>query len=445
MSVRPPGKVVAESVGGGYKGAMTDPYPLRPVREEEFNAWSRMISDTYGSDRTDEELTLQRAATQLDRTVAAFDGTTPVGGGSVYRRLLTVPGAVTPVAGIATVGVAPTHRRRGILTSMARKQLLDLHEQAGEPQSGEALAVLRPAEAAIYGRYGYGAATRGDQLRCDKSAMRFRPDTDFGDGTVHLLGSQEARPLLERVYDEARLGSVGWPDRAEPHWDVRLFDGPHRRGGGTSLRYAVHRNASKDTTGYALYRHRPGHGIPGVPGNDAGTLQVQELVALNHRAYASLWRYLAGIDLARWIEYEAAVDDALPHLLTDARAARSSTVDRLWVRLVDVDRALAARRYAVPLDLVIEVEDDFCAWNAGRYRLQADGEHVTCVRTTASAELRLTVAELGAAYFGGTTLASLAAAGLVEELRTGALARATQAFRADREPFYPGGWAFPLY
>jgi hypothetical protein len=57
----------------------------------------------------------------------------------------------------------------------------------------------------------------------------------------------------------------------------------------------------------------------------------------------------------------------------------------------------------------------------------------------------VTAAELGAAFLGGTTLASLAAAGLVRELRSGALARTTRAFRADREPFYPGGWAFPAY
>lgn len=52
---------------------------------------------------------------------------------------------------------------------------------------------------------------------------------------------------------------------------------------------------------------------------------------------------------------------------------------------------------------------------------------------------------LGAAYPGGTSLAELGAAGLVEQLRPGALQRASMAFRGVREPFYPGGWAFPLY
>ncbi|MFC9233785.1 sterol carrier protein domain-containing protein [Streptomyces decoyicus] len=164
-----------------------------------------------------------------------------------------------------------------------------------------------------------------------------------------------------------------------------------------------------------------------------------------HQAYAALWRFLAGIDLVPWIEYEGAVDEPLPHLLTDPRAVRSTQVDRLWVRLVDVGRALAGRRYATPLDLVLDVEDTFCPWNTGRYRLQADGDTVACERTHDPADLQLTSTELGAAFLGGTTLASLAATGRVSELQPGALARATSAFRGEREPFYPGGWAFPAY
>ncbi|MFI1358671.1 sterol carrier protein domain-containing protein [Streptomyces sp. NPDC020898] len=122
------------------------------------------------------------------------------------------------------------------------------------------------------------------------------------------------------------------------------------------------------------------------------------------------------------------MDETLPHLLTDPRAL-----------------ALTGRRYATPLDVVLSVEDDFCPWNTGRYRLQAEADAVICERTDAPADLQLTAAELAAAFLGGTTLASLAAAGLGEELRAGAPARISRAFRADREPFHPGGRAFPAY
>ncbi|MEU8780456.1 GNAT family N-acetyltransferase [Streptomyces sp. NPDC048637] len=417
---------------------MTDPYTLRAVAEDEFYDWARMIADTYGVDRTDEEIANQRAATALQRTIAAFDGGAPVGGASLYSRLLTVPGAaVMPVAGVASVGVTPTHRRRGILTSMMRRQLTDLHEHGAEP-----IAVLRPSEAAVYGRFGYGPATQGNQLRCDKRGMLFRPRTEFGHGMVRLMDRAQAHPLVEKIYDQVRRSSVGWPDRGASHWKVRLFDEPHSRGGATALRFAVHQEPDGQATGYALYRHKSARD---AVGNDSSAVQVVELTAASRQAYAALWRYLVGIDLVPWIEYEGAVDEPLPHLLMDPRAARSAVVDRLWVRLVDVDRALAGRRYSASLDLVLDVEDAFCPWNTGRYRLQADASAVTCERTKAPADLRLSSTELGAAFLGGTTLASLAAAGLVQELRPGALAPASLAFRGDREPFYPGGWAFPLY
>ncbi|MFG2894078.1 sterol carrier protein domain-containing protein [Streptomyces sp. NPDC048248] len=234
---------------------------------------------------------------------------------------------------------------------------------------------------------------------------------------------------------------MGAHDRQESHWNVRLFDEPRARGGATSLRFAVHREPDGRTTGYILYRHLT---TRDAAGGDGRTVQVVELAAASRQAYAALWRFLAGIDLAPYIDYEGAVDEALPHLLTDPRAVRSSVVDRLWVRLVDVDRALAGRRYATAVDLVLEVEDAFCPWNGGRHRLQAEGDDVSCTPTKAPAELRLGMAELGSLFLGGTTPAALAAAGLVQELRPGAPARATAAFRGEREPFYPGGWAFPL-
>ncbi|MEV5434897.1 GNAT family N-acetyltransferase [Streptomyces sp. NPDC052682] len=408
----------------------------RCVAEHEFVPWARMIADTYGLDRSERELADQRAATDLTRTLAVFDEGEPVAGVSVYSRLLTVPGGVLPAAGIASVGVAPTHRRRGILTAMMRTQLTDLYEQRREP-----IAVLRPSEAGIYGRYGYGPATVGNRMRCDRRALRFRPGTDFGDGGVRLRQAERARPLLEEVYDRVRTVTAGWPDRQTAHWTVRLADYPHRRGGATSLRYAVHEERDGRATGYALYRHRS---EPDGRGGSAGVLQVEELAACSRQAYAALWRFLAGVDLVTWIDYEGAVDEPLPHLLVERRAVNAALY-RLWLRPVDLGRALAGRGYGRDLDLVLDVRDDFCPWNSGRHRLQAQDGRAVCAPTTAPADLRLTVAELGAAFLGGTSLTSLAAAGLVEELRHGALSAASAAFRGAREPWYPGGWAFPLY
>ncbi|WP_158882813.1 GNAT family N-acetyltransferase [Amycolatopsis anabasis] len=414
---------------------MADPYPLRPIREPEFVPWARMTCNVYGQDWREGALRNARTTLEFDRALAAFDGDAIVGGAAIFPRSMTVPGAVLPVAGVTLVAVAPTHRRRGILTSLMRRQFADLHT------SGEPVAALNAAEATIYGRFGYGIATRLARYRGDKRFLRVRSDADLGGGTIRLLERDEARPLVEKVYDTARLGSVGWVDRPGRFWDARLYDEEHVRDGATSLRFAVHSEPGGAVTGYALYRLKPEWDETG----DVSEVRVVELAALTRQAYAAVWRFLIELDGHFRISYEGATDEPLPHLLTDPRVLRANVVDNLWVRLVDVGRALAARRYATPLDVVFEVEDACCPWNSGRWRLRAEGDSVTCERTRNAAELRLSPAELGAVYLGGTTFASLAAAGRVEELRPGAVARCSVAFRGEREPFHPSGAAFPAF
>ncbi|TYB47633.1 GNAT family N-acetyltransferase [Nonomuraea sp. PA05] len=407
---------------------MTATHPLRTIRADELDAWVHMITTTYGQEWHEGGLRNAAVSIEPGRTLAAYDGAGIVGGASIYGRVMTIPGAAVPVAGITLVAVLPTHRRRGILTAMMRKQLTDLYESGGEP-----IAALNAAEATIYSRFGYGVASHVAEIQADKRFMVLRPGTDLGDGTIRLLGREEARPLLEKVYDTARRSGVGWVDRTDKFWEARLADGERVRDGGTALRFAVHTEPGGEVTGYALYRSMP------------RLVQVIEVAATTRQSYAALWRYLIDLDAHAELAYDGAVDEPLKHLLTDPRAARTTVLDNLWVRLVDLGRALAARRYSAPLDLVLEVQDTFCPWNAGRHRLRADGDSVTCERTQARPDLRLTSTELGAAYLGGTTLASLAAVGRVEELRPGAVRAASLAFRGEREPFHPSGWAFPAF
>jgi predicted acetyltransferase len=134
------------------------------------------------------------------------------------------------------------------------------------------------------------------------------------------------------------------------------------------------------------------------------------------------------------------LDDPLLLLLEDARSAKPTLHDRLHLRLVDLDRALSARSYTRPIDVVLEVADVFCPWNAGRWRLSGDETGATCARTEAPADLSIGVRELGAAYLGGTTLRSLASAALVAENTKGALRAASVAFAGDVEPWLPFGF-----
>lgn len=419
---------------GSRHGGVGIAYPIRPLRDEEFEPWARMTCLTYGQDWREGGLRNARASIELERTLAAFDDGEIVGGAATYGRVMTVPGGTVPVAGVTLVAVAPTHRRRGILTAMMRRQLDGLHESGGEP-----IAVLNAAEATIYGRFGYGIASRIFRMRGEKRSMGLRPEVDLGDGRVRLLDADRARPVIEKVYDTARRQAVGWVERTGTFWDARLGEEARAHQGETSFRFAVYERPDGSAAGYALFRS-----ATGADGREK-EVRVVELAATDPRAYAAVWRFLIDLDMHAVLAYRGATDEPLPHLLRDPGALRREVVDNLWVRPVDVGRALAARRYAAPLDVVLGVQDAFCPWNAGRYRLCAEGDSVSCERTSAPADLELTSAELGAVFLGGTSLASLAAGQRVRELRPGAVDRCTVAFRGARDPFHPSGAAFPAF
>ncbi|NUO43353.1 MAG: GNAT family N-acetyltransferase, partial [Streptomyces sp.] len=93
-----------------------------------------------------------------------------------------------------------------------------------------------------------------------------------------------------------------------------------------------------------------------------------------------------------------------------------------------------------PVDVVFEVEDDFCPWNTGRWRLSGDAKGASCERTEDAADLALSVRELGAAYLGGVSLAALGSAGRVRELRQGALSEAAVGFGSAVAPWLPHGF-----
>ncbi|MBI3687512.1 MAG: GNAT family N-acetyltransferase [Actinobacteria bacterium] len=407
---------------------MTD-LTLRPISAAEFPEFYRVLVDAFHDVPHDSDRELSRGRFEPARSLAAFDGTTMVSTTSAFGRVMTVPGALLPIAAVTAVSVAATHRRLGLLTSMMRRQLTDLHEHGGEP-----VAALWASEAAIYQRFGYGMASREARLTARTRELRLRPGTDLGTGRIRLVGSEEARPALARVYEAQRVRSPGFLDRTDRWWDRRLYDPEHARDGGPPLRFALRANEGGEVTGYAVFRTIPRWGEH----DPDGEIQIRELIGLTPAAYAALWSFLLGTDLVRTVRYDRVpVDEPLPHLVDNPRAVELSVSDQLWLRLVDVGRALAARRYTREVDVVFKVTDEFCPWNAGRWRLTGGPDTASCEPTTAPADVTLTSTELAAAYLGGTTLATLALAGRVVERRPGALAAVSAAFHTDPQPWCP--------
>ena len=392
-----------------------------PITAEEIPAFRDAVQSAFHHDPSPQHLEQMRKILEPERTLVLRDGERIVAATAIYTRRLSVPGGEVPVAGVTQVGVRPTHRRRGLLTTLMRRQLDDVRE-AGD----EAIAALWASESVIYGRYGYGLGTLTADLVVDQRAAQLR---EAQPADVDLVLAPEAVDRMRAIHDVARTQRPGMIDREGPWWDFRINDPEDEREGGQALRAAVIDDA------YALYAGKLKFDDTGA----AGEVNVREVVATTPESYASIWSFLLGLDLTRKVEYMfAPADDPLQHMLKEARAVSYKLVgDALWVRLVDLPRALRERTYTQPLEVVFEVTDEFCPWNTGRWALRWDGETATCAKTALPAGIELSAGELGATYLGGTTFETLARAGRVTELRAGALTAASRAFRADVEPWCP--------
>ena len=388
------------------------------------------MSAAFGEEMAGPYLDEPAPVAELDRSLGLWEGDRIVATSGIYTRVLTVPGGVVPCAGITWVTVAPTHRRRGVLTAIMRRQLTELHEEQREP-----VAALWSAEHPIYGRFGYAPATLRGGLTGATERLRLRRDVDLGKGRVHSASVDEYRAAAVGLHDRLRRTVPGNLDRDTRWWDRRLRDDEYMRKGAAPRAYLLHTEPDGEVTGYAAYRVKGDWTDHGEPD---GMLTVEEVRAATAPAYASLWRVLLSVDLVRRLQIPvASADDPLLHLLDDARALNRRPFDALWVRLVDVDRALAARRYPAPIDLVLEVRDDFCPWNAGRWRLSGHPAGAYCGRTDRDPDLILGIEELSAVYLGGVSLASLHAAGRVTEVSPGAVTLAATAFRWPVTPWCP--------
>jgi len=418
---------------------MTDRYPIRPVGEDEFAAFYAVGEHAFNSSWPSEAAREhERVTFEFDRTLAAFDGTRPVGTACAYSFQMALPGAMAPVAGVSAVSVLPAYRRRGILTSLMRRQLADIGD------GNEAVAALFASEPGIYGRYGYGMATMHARFTIKRHEGRMVPPALAGQGAAAGHGDPQlrqdepdaARTELAKVYDQAVPGRPGMLARDDRWWQAALHDPEYWRQGSSPLRCVIAEDAA-GARGYALFSVNPTWDEHAIA---AGTLSIRELVSLDPAAAATLWGDLLSRDLVGEVKARLRpVDDPLLYLLADIRRARTQLADGLWIRLVDVSRALANRQYAREVDIVVEVIDELLAGNAGRWRLQAGpaAEGASCERTSAPADVVLPVQSLGAAYLGGTGLGALARAGLVCQTRPGAVAELSAAMSWDPPPWSP--------
>jgi predicted acetyltransferase len=378
-------------------------------------------SNAFGDELKDEDFERHSSTMPLDRFLTAYDDGRPVGTTGAYPFRLTVPGGELAAGGVTWVAVLPSHRRRGVLTQMMRTQLDDLH------QRGEPLAILWASEAAIYGRFGYGVAVPETNIDAERGRFAWRDDPG-PEGVVRMIERDEALEVFPPLYDRIRRETPGFVTRDDVWWEQYKLADPEQWRRGAGPKFFALLELDGEPAGYAMYRIKQGW----EQGYATSELRVGDAFATSLRATRELWRFLFGIDLIKKVR--GRVDPALPLFLmvTDARNVRLEVYEGVWLRLVDLGAALAGRSYATDDAVVAEVRDEFCPWNAGRWRLGPEA-----ARTDDEPELELDVADLASTYLGAFDFHRLAAAERLRELKPGAVERASALFRTTRPPYCP--------
>lgn len=377
---------------------------IRLIDDSEFDAVYDCALQTFGVPASDEDRDETRRWIEMDRTFAAFDDDEVVATSGVVSLPIIVPGGeVAPAAAITLVTASPTHRRQGLM-NRGMVALLDQAVERGEP-----LATLWASESSIYGNVGFGAAIDGSDLEIAPHQAALRSDSPFGSGKIRLHGSEQAAAIVPEIYNRVTAAIPGTMIRRQRDWDHIFKDIAAKRDGKTVMRYAVYEQDGRGL-GYARFRNtehwRDKHA--------EGEVEVFELHAADATAHAELWRFIASIDLISKIKIRMARSHSrIATLLEDPRRLRSTSGESIWVRLLDAPAALAARRYSVPGDLVIEIDDPM-GYAAGRFAFSGGPDGATASPTTSDPDVRLGAESIGSAYLGAPRIAELAWAGRVE-------------------------------
>jgi predicted acetyltransferase len=389
---------------------------IRAPRPDEVEAVYAADGRAFGFTYESGSIAEQAPIMEFDRFRVAVDRGEIVGVAGAFSLEMTLPGgAAVPAAGVTWVGVAATHRRRGLLTRLMEA----MHDDAAERE--EPIAALTASEGGIYERFGYGAASKVWVTNLERARAAFRTDVEVSPGSVRYVDGDEAQAHVEKVWDRYRGTRAGEVARSAS-WHEFLRTMRARPADGMSAAWYL---AHPD--GFAIYRVTSNWDN----GHPKARLELSELVAVTPQAHAALWSVVTNVDLVAEVRTRMVpTDDALPYLLRDPRALRTVELnDGLWIRPIDASAAFATRTYATDDTIVLELADD-----AARLRIEGSPEGANVRRVRTKPDVVTDRATAGALLLGGVRARRLAAAGRLTARSDGALGRADLFFLGQSQP-----------
>ena len=404
---------------------------LRQVTDENFPEWRKAVRRGFGDHvHPDDIARLRDQRVEIDRLVAAVDSSSGriVATGGADSHSLTVPGGATlPMAGVAYITTLVTHRRRGAFSEIMAR----IHESARE--RGDIASGLWASRSHLYGRFDYGLAINSFNWTIEPRFGAFAHAPGFGDADtseahVYFVDAEEAAVMLPGIYDQMRRMTPGAVDRNAGRWRYELFDEERIRDGASALFFAICEEGGEQT-GYVTYRTYSKSEFD-------LELRVREQVSITDTAHAALWRLLLNFDLVEKITAEnRPADDPLWWMLSDPRRLNRESQDSLWLRFLDVPKALEARTYNADGRLKIGLVSESQPEIAGTYVLDIDDSQASVKKTTNRPDVVMTPADLAALYLGGATPGPLVEAGRIDILSAGSLAKLHGMFATASAPW----------
>lgn len=413
----------AALAAGGLQYRLADP----GSEAEIGNVFRAILRGFTVAEPNDEVLQTGIGNLSMSRLVGVYDAASaqpdlPVGTAECWVTPLTIPGGELPMWAITGVTVAATHRRRGIATALVEGELRAA-AAAGLPFAG-----LTVSEPTIYARYGFGPATWQSHWTVDaRRAGWIGPDPA---GSVQFLDPEALAAALAEVHERSRSSRIGELGGIGRRWRQLAGAGPEETNDRASVRGVGYFDPDGALRGAMAYRV--------AASDDDWTrqrLEIRHLVGETADARAALWRYALQHDLVGTVTaHTRPVDDPLPWMIADTEAAKATTQDKGWLRILDLPRALAARSYRAPLSVVLRVKDRL-GFAEGTWRVEADGSGFCGVAPAPGAEpdIVLGVSELSSLYLGGASASALAEAGRLHGDAT-AIAQLELALRTERAP-----------
>lgn len=377
---------------------------IRAATEDDRPRLLRLNEAAFGYSEPQEEMGPWVEAYGRPHSQVAVLGEQLIGAAAAYDMILTLPGGVRVACpGVTSVAVLPTHRRQGILRKMMCRQLAEFQ------RSGAAIAALNATEATIYERFGYGLATNSSRIEIDTRRASFR--TAPSAGSLRLVSTDEARVILPALHRSKAAVRHGMTSRPEEMWRHFFQDHPSRRSDRSALFHVIHLNEKGEQDGYVSYRveeveHPAGH---------ENVVHVEHLVGLRPTVEVDLWRYACSIDLATSVHALIAPNDPIRQAFHDPRCvATTSLHDQLWIRVIDLASALAARRYERDGELVLGSVDWEFTNNTGQFRITIDGGAATVSRTEDKPQAVADISAWSSLLLGGVDATHLALAGRLQ-------------------------------